>query len=82
MKKTWRQLLRDAHLEHAEYDEQYAYIKNLEAKNKIQGIKASKFNGREKPLYQEYKIIQKTKDLSFYLDELKYHLNPHINIEY
>ena len=82
MKKTWRELLSNANLEHADYDTQYEYIQKLISEKKVFPILSSGSNGRKKSLCVEYKINNEKSDLSFLMDELNYQIHPNINIEY
>ncbi|MBQ7585900.1 MAG: hypothetical protein IJU40_06620, partial [Desulfovibrionaceae bacterium] len=82
MKKTLDELWHEAHLEESNYAEQRAYIEKLMAQNKIKPVKAAGSNGKKPPLYTCYQVIAKTKDLSPYLEELKYQIDPKISISY
>ena len=82
MYKTWEELIDSAHLKDADYKKQYAYIKKLESEHKIEEIRSSGTNGRQPYLCQRYKLIDNKKDLSSFLDEIKYNIHPDIHIEY
>ena len=64
------------------YQEQYEHICRLLEEEKIKPVKASRTNGKKPALYREYWILEKQKDYSKYIEELKYSLSTKISIEY
>lgn len=64
------------------YTQQHQYIMTLLEEGKIKPLKASGTNGKKPALYHEYWLIEKQKDYSELVEELKYHLLPIISVNY
>lgn len=64
------------------YPEQHQYICRLIEEAKIKPVKASRTNGKKPALYRQYWILEKQKDYSSYVDEIKYTFSPMISIDY
>ena len=64
------------------YQEQYEYVCRLLKEGKIKPVKASRTNGKKPALYREYWILEKQKDYSKYIEELKYSISTKISVNY
>ncbi|MGN0484803.1 MAG: Wadjet anti-phage system protein JetD domain-containing protein [Lachnospiraceae bacterium] len=64
------------------YQELYEKVLLLMEKEKIKPVKASGKNGKKPALYKEYWVIEKTKDVSKYIEELSYLFVPSISTAY
>lgn len=64
------------------YQEQYEYICRLLEEGKIKPVKASGTNGKKPALFREYWILEKQKDYSKYIEELKYSISTKISVDY
>lgn len=64
------------------YQAHYGLIKGLIEKGEVKPVKASGLNGKKPALYQEYWIMEKKKDYSNLIEELKYQITPAVNTDY
>lgn len=64
------------------YQEQYQYICGLIEENKIKPVKASGTNGKKPALYREYWILEKQKDYSHDIEEIKYTFSTMLSVDY
>ena len=64
------------------YQEQYQYICALIEENKIKPVKASGTNGKKPALYREYWILEKQKDYSHDIEEIKYTFSTMLSVDY
>lgn len=64
------------------YNEQYAHIKKLLETGTVKPLKASGTNGKKPALYREYWLIEKQRDYTDLIEELKYSLSPLISVDY
>ena len=64
------------------YQEQYHYICGLIEENKIKPVKASGTNGKKPALYREYWILEKQKDYSHAIEEIKYTFSTMLSVDY
>ena len=50
--------------------------------NKIKSVKASGTNGKKPALYREYWILEKLKDYSYDIEEIKYTFSTMFSVDY
>ena len=81
MKKQSLEQILDKRLSE-EYPVQYEYILGLINDNKIKPVKSSKSNGKKPALHTYYWIIEEEKDYSELTEELRFHIDPAISIDY
>ncbi len=67
---------------HEPYEEQYRYIMQLIDNGKIKPVGTSPRNGKKPALHLEYWIIDEAKDYSAQEDELLYHTEAEISVDY
>ncbi|MBD7912480.1 Wadjet anti-phage system protein JetD domain-containing protein [Clostridium cibarium] len=65
-----------------EYLELYKLINRLIEENEIEPIEASGGNGKKPALYSRYKLIEKEKDNSEFIDELNFKIYSKLDISY
>jgi hypothetical protein len=65
-----------------EYRELCELVNNLIEQKEIVQIKNSGGNGKKPTLYKKYRLIEKSKDYSEFLEELSFKLSPKLNISY
>lgn len=66
----------------SDYKEEYMYIMQLINAGKIKPVKNSPQNGKKPALYTKYWTELENEDFSEYIDELRYKINPKINIDF
>lgn len=64
------------------YESQYRYIRQLIEDGKITPVKTSPKNGKKPALYTTYWLVEKEPDYHTEIDELLYHTDPRISIDY
>lgn len=66
----------------AEYSELAEYIGSQIEKGRLAPVKSGGMNGKKPPLFLSYRILAEKKDYSEVYEELQYHLDPGLSIDY
>ncbi len=81
-KVTLEDVLREAKLLEAPYSEQYAHVSLCVKEGLLEPVKSSPRNGKTPSLHLRYRRYIEEKDTSALKEELKYHLDPSIQVHY